>query len=236
MSKLIGKLFLKQSDFDKISDFGLKIKYLKSSDSFVFFGFRPSLADFQNVPGISPFRIVLSRASVCALIDTDKNHDLIYQWSFGYKTPIKNSNLNELIHKELPLVNIPVDELLDFSAWQYVFKISRDSLSQASLLWKRKKWKRLSSPSDVWLSIPLRSHTKVPGSGRSINSKPSWPFPGESLEQVLERCQRNKLIAAQRNFFPWFLDASKDEAKAKNIPFDFDSCLVSWKELVLSLS
>ena len=233
MSKLLGKLFLEKTNFDKIPPFQLKVKYLKSTDSFSFFGLRVSLFEFKDVPGIDAFHITLSRSVICDLIDADKNKSLVYQWSFGYKTPQKTSDLNSLCVNELNSLSSPIprDVLLDFAAWQYLFKISRDSLSQASLLWKRKKWNRLSSPNQVWLDIPLRSHSKVPGSGRKLNSPKSWPFPGESLQQVIVRCERNKALAVQKNFLPWFIDASKELALALNQPFDLNSCLSSWRVL-----
>ena len=252
----MGKIFLKGrsgGDFSEVSEVGLSVRYLKTSDSFEFKGLRLTKRDTEQElkesglslaeigEGFSMSRVVVKSNVLSAMIMADKM-DFCYHWSIGYEAREKLGKRpgdfalmrdRELafVHKSIDSSScemISVDDYLDLSVWQYCYNISETILHQVRVLWKKRKWNR-GNVSSCWLELCKRENF----GGRMIGAR-SVPHAGvmvnmESDADFNERISHNKKVAIAKGYLTWYIETCKEEAKRNKVAFDKEKCLETWR-------
>lgn len=246
--------------YKAVSDFGLEVRYIKGTDSFKFKGYRVELEEaekkgqgswtFKEI-GINKHELVVKADVLLAMIAADKSDKVCNRFKIGYKTQEKicgmigdietlRSNEMQFIKSFIislgglsDLGGLGIDEYNDLCIWQYVFLINERIVSRM----RGRKKKKSEQGLDSFFSFALRSHKKNGGAVKGKKKKKTeqgsgsfLSFAFEPLEAALSRCEYNKTIATQKNLFPRFLDAYKEECSLTKTRFVYSECVSSWKE------
>ncbi len=199
---------------NKVIEFGLEVRYLKSYSCFEFRGFRISKDLFEKEIGLKLDEIGEGKSRYVLRVSYDVVMKLlsfndIYKWSIGYKCRVLEDNPNVLEENELSYVGkseLDLDTYRDLCVYMFLFNISKTKLDRTG---------------SGWVNVRVRSNRSGRKKG-SLNLRSHFDS---------ERLTHNINVALKKHDLYMYLESNREMCKMRGDTFNREKFLKQFEKL-----